>query len=45
MSGAKTFGRLKAIEPKVNVIPKLNRPGNSANMNHLQFTKPAPFIC
>jgi hypothetical protein len=32
MSGAKTFGRLKAIEPKVNVIPKLNRPGNPANL-------------
>jgi hypothetical protein len=32
---AKSFGRLKAIEPKVNVISKLNWPGNPANMNHL----------
>jgi hypothetical protein len=32
MSEAKTFGRLKTIEPKLNVIPKLNYPGNPANL-------------
>jgi hypothetical protein len=37
MSEAKTFGRLKAIESKVNVIPKLNWPANLYQINFLHL--------